>query len=101
METNEGKDAQAKHVLTVQCREEVCGISGMMEIVDMNELDELQLAKKKTQKKRIGQKSKWDINVYENEPSSVATGSKLFVTILLCMHTLYLTTRVQLEKRNP
>lgn len=36
MDANEGKEAQAKRVFTVECREEVCGISGMMEIIDMN-----------------------------------------------------------------
>lgn len=38
-----GKKLEQERVFTVECMEEVCGISGMMEIIDMNEVDDLQL----------------------------------------------------------
>lgn len=42
-----GKKLKQERAFTVECIEEVCGVSGMMDIIDMNEVGWPPIVKKK------------------------------------------------------
>lgn len=47
-----GKKLKQERAFTVECIEEVCGVSGMMDIIDMNEFGWPPIVKKKKEIKK-------------------------------------------------